>query len=609
MFRSLQLPIRLKILVSALLVIILVVGLITTTMANLFQQDKTFYVRDMASVMSQHVAAEADSLLRGYAEDLQVFADVFFDPEITPRHKSKMINRLFNNYQGFVGIAAYIDGQEPIVVYDENTLVEAGLTGEALLGYRDANPLPLDAIASGQAYIRNETQSAELPVLTIALPVNDAVADGGAVISAWVRLDQLLDVTGRSQDFRTMLIDEGDTLLADTDPQRAIDRTRITWQGELEELRSQSNTRATTVELTRDGVELIAAYTRTGIGGVLAGVEIPRTVAFLTADALLSNLLRVALGLFACAAAASLFFSRRLTRPLEKLSDAANEVGKGRFDVSIDTGAGDEIGLLSQSFNKMTGELREREVALQEAQALLVQSEKMAAFGQLGAGIAHEIKNPLAGILGYAQLALRKIPEGDALREKLKVIEKETKRCTQIISNLMKFARQEEATFSLLDVNSAVEDALAIVDHQMSVSQVGLHSDLATELPTVMGNSNQLQQIIMNFAINAQQAMGDDGGQLYVSTGVGEEGTVDITVRDTGPGMPQEVIDKIFEPFFTTKPAGQGTGLGLSVTYGIVKAHKGSIVVTSAQGEGTTFVVKLPQHRKLAHATEDETVV
>ena len=135
MLRSLKIPIRLKILVSALLVIMLVVGLITSTMANLFQKDKTFYVRDMASVMSQHVAAEADALLRGYGENLRVFADVFFDPEVTPRHKSKMINRLFDNYQNFVGIGAYIAGQDPVMIYDETTLAAADLSGQQVLAY------------------------------------------------------------------------------------------------------------------------------------------------------------------------------------------------------------------------------------------------------------------------------------------------------------------------------------------------------------------------------------------------------------------------------------------------------------------------------------------
>jgi signal transduction histidine kinase len=242
----------------------------------------------------------------------------------------------------------------------------------------------------------------------------------------------------------------------------------------------------------------------------------------------------------------------------------------------------------------MTNELHERDVKLAGANAALVQSEKLAAFGQLGAGIAHEVKNPLAGILGYAQLTLRKLDEASPFRKNLMIIEKETRRCTDIISNLLTFARQESTRVQPTDINTVVDAAMQIVDHQLGVNNVKITKEYATDLPQCEVNANQLQQAIMNFAINAQQAMGSDGGQLVVRTrNSGADGVI-IEVEDNGPGIPEDIRGKIFEPFFTTKPAGQGTGLGLSVTYGIVKDHGGDIEIEDVSGGGTRFIVTLP---------------
>jgi signal transduction histidine kinase len=229
-----------------------------------------------------------------------------------------------------------------------------------------------------------------------------------------------------------------------------------------------------------------------------------------------------------------------------------------------------------------------------------VQSEKLAAFGQLGAGIAHEVKNPLAGILGYAQLTLRKLDEDSPIKKNLTVIEAETRRCTEIISNLLQFARQESGKMEPTDVNAVVDAAIQIVDHQLGVNNVRISKELAADLPSCEANANQLQQALMNFAINAQQAMGSEGGSLVVRTRRGDVGEVIIEVEDDGPGVPEDVRGKIFEPFFSTKPAGQGTGLGLSVTYGIIKDHGGEVWVEDVSGGGARFVVSIPSTRAQA---------
>jgi C4-dicarboxylate-specific signal transduction histidine kinase len=246
----------------------------------------------------------------------------------------------------------------------------------------------------------------------------------------------------------------------------------------------------------------------------------------------------------------------------------------------------------------MVFELNERESALQSAQDALIQSEKMSAFGQLGAGIAHEVKNPLAGILGMAQLSLRKVDKESNLETNLKVIEKETRRCKKIIDNLMKFARQEKVDFSKICLNNVVEETTAIVAHQMSINNVKVELDLTDDDTDIEGNSNQIQQVIMNLMINAQQALnGDSDGKILIRT-EHQAGNIRIEIVDNGPGIPEHVVSKVFEPFFTTKATGKGTGLGLSVSYGIIKDHNGELQVKSAEGNGSTFTITIPAFGK-----------
>ena len=315
-------------------------------------------------------------------------------------------------------------------------------------------------------------------------------------------------------------------------------------------------------------------------------------MAYLAAKELINTWLSLALGVLAFSVLVSFVWSRGMTRPIQRLSEATYQVASGHFDVEVFSKSRDEIGLLADSFNRMASELKERESDLKSAQAALIQSEKMAAFGQLGAGIAHEVKNPLAGILGYTQLALRKADKESLLAKQLKIIEKETKRCKTIIENLMKFSRQEKTEKSAINLNQVVEDAVAIVDHQLTIHKVKIEKNIEEGLPAMGGNANQLQQVLMNLMINAQQAM-PEGGVVSISTRRNKD-KVEILVADTGPGMSKDIQGKIFEPFFTTKPVGQGTGLGLSVSYGIVKDHYGEIILESELGQGTVFTLSFP---------------
>jgi len=241
----------------------------------------------------------------------------------------------------------------------------------------------------------------------------------------------------------------------------------------------------------------------------------------------------------------------------------------------------------------LSAELKRRDRPSHQHQTRSIEAERLAAFAALATGIAQEIKNPLAGILGCAQISLLEFNEQERVRNNLELIEKEAQRCRYIIDDLLRFARDEKAVLEPTRVNQLVEDAVAAIRHHLEVNQVSLRRELASDLPPIRGNANQLQQVLMNLMINAQQAIGDEGGTVSLAT-LDHDGSVIITVSDTGPGMNDDVAAKIFEPFFTTKPAGQGTGLGLSVTYGIIQDHGGDISVTRADSGGAKFVITLP---------------
>ena len=593
MQKTIKFPIRFKILIALLLVITAVVSIITFTMANLFHTDKSAYVHDLTSEMAMHTAAETRALLVGYNERLQVFTRLLFEKELQPEQKSKLLKQLFEDFREFAAVSLYIDGKELTTVYDARSLAAADLTKEAFLKHYRQHPIPLQRVEKGDVYVANTSLSSKLPAFTLAISRPLPGEEGRhAVIVALIRLDGLQRLATRSKVFTTFVVDHQGNLLAHSDINKVVQHNPIPWVAANQGLQ-EMQVHGTTREFSDRGKPMVGGLSQVEVGNLLAGVEIPKAAAYLTARELLNNLIIVALLLLVVSAILGLVGSRLITRPLERLSEAARIVGKGNFDIQITPGSRDEIGDLSQSFNQMAFELDHREKALQQAQEALVQSEKMSAFGQLGAGIAHEIKNPLAGILGLTQLSMRKLEEEDPIRNNLKIIEKETHRCTTIIQNLMKFARQEKVEFAPVDLNQVAKDAMAIVEHQLEMNKVKIAKELQESLPSIHGNANQLQQVVINLMINAQQAMEGRAGQVKVVS-ASKNGHVKLKIIDNGPGIPEDIQTKIFEPFYTTKAVGKGTGLGLSVSYGIIKEHKGDIQLKSKEEKGTAFTLTFP---------------
>ena len=372
---------------------------------------------------------------------------------------------------------------------------------------------------------------------------------------------------------------------------------------------------------------LTASMVSETIGWIELGMTVG-TVQKATDDATWAAVLLALLVLLATIFVVALIVNA-VIKPITTLADATDKISRGDFSTTVDIDQRDEIGQLAKNFNRMTESLTqsreeieqynrtleekiiERTGQLEDAQAQLIQSEKMGAIGQLAAGVAHELNNPLGGILGYSQFTLEKmrknIPEkttAKEIRSYLRYvgdIELQARRCKTIVQNLLRFSRSSRTVeFDEVDVNRVMEETLTFVEHQLRISQMELEVDLGSSLPRIQGNAGQLQQIFTNLIINAMHAS-ESGASIQINSrycpALGEfGGTVEFSVTDTGHGIAKEDLKKIFEPFFTTKDgyATSGLGLGLSVCKSSVEALGGTIEVESEKGKGAVFTVVIP---------------
>ena len=306
------------------------------------------------------------------------------------------------------------------------------------------------------------------------------------------------------------------------------------------------------------------------------------------------------------------FSTNRIIDPLLKIVEATQKIASGDLSHKVEVTSTDEIGYLAESFNKMTDDLdaankkllewgktlekkvEERTKELREMQAHLIQSEKLASLGKLAAGVAHEINNPLGGVLIYSHLILEDIDKDTPYYDNLRKIVKETTRCKEIVKGLLEFARPKEPETNLVNINDVVEKALSIMETKTLFQNITIKKKYFSSLPKITADSAQLQQVFINIIINAAEAM-EGNGSLTIKTGIDrDKKTIYIHFRDTGPGIPEDVKNRLFEPFFTTKEVGKGTGLGLAISYSFIRKHNGTIEVQSKAGEGSTFIVKLP---------------
>ncbi|HSQ20147.1 MAG TPA: ATP-binding protein, partial [Blastocatellia bacterium] len=306
-----------------------------------------------------------------------------------------------------------------------------------------------------------------------------------------------------------------------------------------------------------------------------------------------------------------------VNRPVKRLIVGTKRVAAGDLDYKIRVSSKDELGELAFSFNRMTSELKranaevagwaktlesrveEKTAELKHAQEHLVHVERMASIGKLAAIVAHEINNPLAGILVYAKLLLKKLAgdrSADQSRQYLSMIASESARCGDIVKNLLQFSRQARVNPEPHDINEIITQSLSLIQHKVDLMGIATEIHLDETLNHVVCDAQQIKQALVALLINACEAMKQGAGILRIeSRALPDRRAVEIEVSDDGVGMDEETRKHIFEPFFTTKEDVKGVGLGLAVVYGIVNGHSGEIEVKSSPGLGTTFVIRLPE--------------
>ena len=591
----LKISIRYKLLLVILALLLLTLGTYLYLATTLFKQDKLAYVYDLNSTLVESLSEQTRSSLTVLVKELNLF--------VRESHRPDSAADLFKQERDIVRVEVYGPGGAKRGSHTNHKILdEIGLTPDDLERIRKERPLPLEALlAKGDhLHVQNSSLPPDAAVLTLAVAYP---GETPLVVAVDFRHERLLRIFGRSKIHETYLVDERGEILAHPDPRKVIGRADLSGHALVKEAIEAKVEQGVKEFKNQAGASFLGAYARVGIGRLAVLTQLPKNEALRAASDLVYRSFLFGVAILIAAFIASVFFSRLLTAPIRRLRAATAVIGEGRFDVKVDVKSRDEIGDLARSFEDMAK-------ALKQTQAQLVRSEKMAAFGQLGAGITHEVKNPMTGIVGFAQLGQMSLDEPDKIKEMFELIEKEGKRCSEILVNFLKFARADTKEHEAVQPNLVVQEAAKICRHQLMINKVNLDVKLDPDAPPILGNAAELQQVLLNLAINAQQAMPKGGGRVRMSTGRdpgtdsadpgdsgaedGDGGFATISVADDGPGIPEDVREKIFEPFFTTKAPGEGTGLGLSIVFGIVRDHKGTISVKSKEGKGSIFTIRLP---------------
>lgn len=305
--------------------------------------------------------------------------------------------------------------------------------------------------------------------------------------------------------------------------------------------------------------------------------------------------LAISLGGILLTTALSLLLARTISLPIRDLANASRELAQGNLDAKVKNVTHDELGELADSFNAMAAALRDRDQKLKEfTKRKIMESERLAIVGQLAANVAHEINNPLQGIVTYSSLLLERDICDEASRKNIEKISIQANRCREIIRGLLDFSRQKKPIKTLTNINDMLRRCVSLVENQAQFQNIEIVRNFDDSLPMIVMDPSQIERVFLNLIINAAEAM-NGGGTLTLTTCFGmSEKNIEIEVKDTGHGISIENMEKIFNPFFTTKEIGHGVGLGLAISYGIVKEHNGEITVESEIGKGARFIVSLP---------------
>lgn len=575
-------------LVGAMLV--LAMGIYLALATRIVSADKEASVYDVNALVAGTVAQQVERTVDGIADKLRYFGQEY---EITAGDAERRARSLFDADEAVLSLEVFkrTEGgyERSFLFVDNRRLAALNLTADDLTEARKRTPAPLDAVLQAGLVLQNASLAPDLALVRLST----ATADGRQVVIADLRPEWLLSSVSTSRVYKVFLVDRLGRVLAHPDGERVIRHEDLSGLPVVKDALGGKLARGTQ-EYVRDGTPRVAAFARmdNAVGAVV--VEVPRDEVFKATRELTRRSTLFAVGVVALALTLAVLVSRRMARPLQELQKTMAVISRGEFGVEVPVEGPPEIRSVGLALNEMSRELVRRSEELQRTNAQLVQSEKLSAVGELAASVAHEVKNPMVGIVGFAQLGQESTDHAE-MQEYFKLIEQDGFRANKILQSLLEFSRPPEMEFEALPPNEVVLGSLALCVHQLQMKGVRVETKLGQGLPAIRGNSNQLRQVLLNLMLNAGQAMEQSLQKLItVSTLPGEGDTVEIRVADTGPGLAEEVKGNLFKPFFTTKRRGQGTGLGLSVSRSIIEAHRGSIRAEGAAGKGATFIIRLP---------------
>lgn len=580
---------QIVVLVGVMLVAAMAVYLLLAT--RVVTADKEASVYDVNALVAGTVAQQIERTVDGIADKLRYFGQEY---EITPGDAERRARSLFDADEAVLSLEVFkrTEGgfERSFLFVDNKRLAALNLTADDLTEARKRTPAPLDAVQAAGVVLQNASLPPDLALVRLSAPT----ADGTAVVIADLRPEWLLSAVSTSSVYKVFLVDRLGRVLAHPDGEQVIKREDLSRLPVVKDALGGKLSRGTE-EYETDGVSRVAAFARVdnGVGAVV--VEVPRDEVFKATNELSRRSLLFAVGTVSLALVLAVLLGRRVTRPLLDLQKTLLVISRGEFGVEVPIAGPTEIQSVGTALNEMSRELVRRSEELQRTNAQLVQSEKLSAVGELAASVAHEVKNPMVGIVGFAQLG-QESTETAEMQEYFKLIENDAFRANKILQNLLEFSRPPEMELEGLGLNDVVLGSMALCVHQLQMQGVKVETKLGDGLPAIRGNSNQLRQVLLNLMLNAGQAMEASAKKLItVSTQKADPGFVEIRVADTGPGLADDVKDKLFKPFFTTKRRGQGTGLGLSVSRSIIEAHRGQIRAEGAAGVGATFIIRLPE--------------
>ena len=586
-----------------LLFTVVLVGAMVAVLWNtnrVFYNDKQAFVVEINSKLSQGVSQLMEEKVGSLISKLAIFASNYQSLSEQQKKQAGVNSVLFSQYEDFYGIMSVDPGSRKVAWQVSNDLSEAKSWP---IGFMDSlvQNFALEKATDTGLYFQRLSSPEGLPIFAVSIRAQVEDSNNKNVLKDTVLVGLVNSnlfagvVNNYKASLNTAFLVDASGFVYAHPNERVLGQALIENQVVKEIQQTAKPAGAGDSYKDEIGDTVAAGYEKIGNTNLYAIITTPREEAFRAADELFKTLLVIGIGVLVAGLALSLIFTRLITKPLKDLKSVAAEIGSGNFEVPVNVKSRDEVGELAGSIGQMAQSLIEREEQLEHSKMALVQSEKMSAFGQLSAGIAHEVKNPLAGILGHTQLAKAKV-KNDDMKKHLDIIESETRRTKEIIEGLMKFARAEKLELSPTNMWDVVQAAVDLVEHQLSLAGVKI-SRSVNRVPCVLANGNQIQQVMLNLMMNAGHAMEDcENKSLHIYLDhIKEEKLVRLRIEDTGHGMPEEVKNKIFEPFFTTKPAGKGTGLGLSVSVGIVRDHKANIYVESEIDVGTTFFIDFPE--------------